>query len=389
MNKKPIVLDVETTIFQNGNPYSNRNRLCLVGIRYGGRNFIWDIEYGLEPYADKLVEIQAVLSRASLDNALLCGFNCKFDLGWLKRYGIQIPKMELWDCQLAHFIQVNQSQSYPDLDGTLKFHGLPGKSDVVEREYWSKGIDTPEIPPEVLLAYLEGDLEGTEALYAAQIQVIPRTKRSLLKLHNQDLLVLLDMEFNGLLFDFDTIQIESERTKSRIKELESELSEYTGNWPHFNFDSGSHLSCLIYGGTITAKIAVPYEHTYKTGTLRGTTATRHKHIIENKTYSRLCAPLQRTELKKAGLWSTDEQILRQLKGNKRLINLLLERSELVKLVETYYEGIKTKYEEMDWTDNIVHGQFNQVVARTGRLSSSNPNLQNMPEIINQYIISRF
>src|SRR3990167_7381826 len=178
--KKPVIIDVETTIFQKGNPYSARNKLCLVGIRYDGTNHIFDVEHGGKPYADVISKIRTLFRFLVTNGYVIVAFNGKFDLAWLRRYGIfdgiSPIEMDLWDCQLAHFLHTNQSESYPSLDSCLKYHGLSGKSDIVDREYWSKGIDTPEIPLEILTTYLEGDLEGTDKLYTSQLSSLSRSK---------------------------------------------------------------------------------------------------------------------------------------------------------------------------------------------------------------------
>lgn len=74
---------------------------------------------------------------------------------------------------------------------------------------------------------------------------------------------------------------------------------------------------------------------------------------------------------------------------KQIIDASLRLSELSKLRGTYYEGIPNKFEEYGWEDNLVHGQLNQCVAVTGRLSSSNPNLQNNPSESKECFVSRY
>src|SRR3990167_9871739 len=163
------VLDTENTIFQKGHPFSERNRLCLVGIRILSTNHIFDIEYSGQPYGDHLQSIQNLLDSCEL----VVGFNLKHDLNWLARYGIFLADhVRVFDCQLAEFILNNQSTPFPSLDGCCAKYGLPRKSDVVNSEYWSLGIDTPQVPMEILYTYLENDLEITNALYQTQCPLI-------------------------------------------------------------------------------------------------------------------------------------------------------------------------------------------------------------------------
>jgi DNA polymerase-1 len=89
-------------------------------------------------------------------------------------------------------------------------------------------------------------------------------------------------------------------------------------------------------------------------------------------------------------YSVAEDILRNFKPKgkvKQTIELLLRRAELQKLISTYYGGIPAIMEKHEWTE--LHGQFNQVGTRTGRLSSSKPNLQNFAGDIKYLFESRY
>lgn len=378
---------MEGTIFRKGNPYSGRNRLCLIGIRIDGVNYVWDIQYSDRPYADALAEIRALLAGVSL----IVAFNAKFDLAWVRRYGIDLSDKEIWDLQLCEFLLSNQETPYPSLAATLEKYGLPPKSNHIEENYWSKGIDTYDVPWNELVAYNCTDLEIEDALYQKQQSLVPNSKRNLLRLQNQDLLVLLDMECNGIKFDFRTMEEEARRIEAEMLEIETELSGFIQGWPHFNWDSGDHLSCLLYGGTVSVDVGHPYELVLKSGPRKGQAVTRHRWEAITKTFPRLVKPVDGSELKKPGYWSVDEGNLRQLKADKttkRLIELLLKRSELEKYLGTYLHGIPAHLEKYDWQDEIIHGTLNQCRVITGRLSSEKPNQQNFPDNIMKFIVSR-
>ena len=107
---------------------------------------------------------------------------------------------------------------------------------------------------------------------------------------------------------------------------------------------------------------------------------------------RLIEPLKGSELAKEGYFSTDESTLKNLKPDKkvkRIIELLLERRGIEKLRGTYYDGIPKLIKESNWLDNIVHGNLNQCVARTRRLSATAPNQQNMPPDCKRLCITRY
>ena len=104
-----LVLDVETTTSNKGNPFDQTNKLCYVGLK---DNILFDIEHADNPYKNKLNEIQNEIDKVEI----LVGFNIKFDLHWLKRYGINFSDKRIWDCQLVHFILSGQKDTYPSLN---------------------------------------------------------------------------------------------------------------------------------------------------------------------------------------------------------------------------------------------------------------------------------
>src|SRR3990167_7650932 len=166
------ILDVETTIFQKGHPFADCNQLCLVGIRSLGHNEIYEIEYSGSPYGEQLARIDTILR----DTSELVVFNAKNELHWLKRYGIDVT-CPIFDCQLAAFILSNQRVRFPSLDGEAARLGLGQKIDVVKREYWDKGIDTPDIPKDILWPYLEQDLSLTDKVVLQQESALKESGR--------------------------------------------------------------------------------------------------------------------------------------------------------------------------------------------------------------------
>lgn len=382
-----IVLDVETTIHANGSPFSERNKLCYVGLNYNNVSSLFDIEYGGNPYRDKLNSIQSIID----NDAILVGFNIKFDLHWIRKYGINFMDKRVWDCQLVHFILTNQQNPYPSLNGVAEYYGLGSKLDVVATEYWSNGIDTPDVPKDILEQYLEQDLLLTQEVFKRQyeeVMSLPIERQRLISLHNQDLLVLEEMEYNGILFDEDRSLELGALLEEEVRLLDGELAK-TCNVDGFNFNSKDHLSCLLYGGRIT----IPRKEvigTFKTGDRKG--QPKEGWVDHHYDMPRLIEPLKGSELKKDGYYSTDEQTLRSLRAtgvSKGVIELILKRSGLEKRRGTYYSGLPELRESQGWSKGTLHGQLNQCVARTGRLSSSKPNLQNFDGEIKELFYSRY
>jgi DNA polymerase I-like protein with 3'-5' exonuclease and polymerase domains len=196
------------------------------------------------------------------------------------------------------------------------------------------------------------------------------------------------MEYNGLLFDETRSAELAEDLTEQIRRLDVLLMDYH-NTPDFNSNSTEHLSALLYGGTINLKrrevIGV-----FKTGTRAG--QPKERWVDYPVIFPKLITPLRGSELAKEGFYSTDEATLKSLKGSKNakeLVELLLRRATLEKRLSTYYEGLVKLRKEMKWSEGKLHGQLNQCVARTGRLSSSRPNLQNFDGEIKELFNTRF
>ena len=363
--------DLETTIFNKGNAFDDRNEVCFVGLG----ETLWDIQYTEEPYGEKLREIQNDID--SVD--ILLFINAKFDLHHLRNLGINFNHKRIWDCQLVDFMLEGQTTPYPSMNGMAQKYGLQSKDDKIAA-YWEAGICTKGIPYDEITEYLRHDLKTTEEIYNIQKELVELKDKKfqrLLSLMNQDLLVLQDIEYNGFYFNEEACLERAKYSQKQIDELRMELHDYH-SIEEFNTESGDHISALLYGGTIT----IPYKESigvYKSGDRKGEEKFGWKD--KHHTLPRLFNPLPRTELKKDGYWATGEDVLKQLKTrskpSRRVIEIILALAKLEKIVGTYYNGLPKLRESMNWKPNILHGNLNQVTARTGRLSSTKPNLQNI------------
>lgn len=378
---KPI--DIETTIFNKGNAFDNRNEACFVGVG----NKVWDIAYSSEPYGNKLIEIQQEIDEADL----LLFVNAKFDLHWIANLGIKFQHKKIWDCQLVFFMLSNQTHSYPSMNDMSEAYGLDVKPSRIH-EYWENEIDTKQIPKHEIVSYLqEHDLPTTSKIYEIQKELVKDRGKSferLVSLHNQDLLVLQEIEYNGLMFDEQKCLDKAEELNKQLSSLRSELYSFH-NIPDFNTESGDHVSCLLYGGTII----VPRKELvgkYVSGNKKG--LDKYGWVEYSYFLPQLVKPLPRTELKKKGYYQTNEDTLKTLKATgsgKKVIDIILQLSKIEKIVGTYYLGLPKLREKMNWKESMLHGNLNQCVARTGRLSSAKPNLQNLDGTIKSVFETRF
>lgn len=369
-----LFLDCETTTSNKGNPFDLTNSLVCVGWRVNGEAGIW--------YKG---DDSSKLAKAIAAAKLVVAFNAKFDLHWLRKEGL-LPTCPVYCVQLAEFFLNRQSPKYPSLDGVAASYGIDGKFDLVKKEYWDKEIDTDKIPRPILTDYCLQDIAATEKIYHLQQARITPKNKTLLSLQMQDLLVLEEIEYNGLYFNPNKVKAKEKELDTQISETQEKLDLYH-NIPCFNWGSPAHVSALLYGGTIVEERRVPIG-VFKTGEKVG----QPRFAVEKVTHTlaRMYKPPKGSELKKEGVWSTDEDTLLKIKGGKKeLIEGILKSKELAKKQSTYVRGLLETHMKMHWPDNYLHGEYNQVVAATARLSSKRPNMQNMDGALLNIFESRF
>lgn len=146
------------------------------------------------------------------------------------------------------------------------------------------------------------------------------------------LTVLADIEREGVALDTAVLGEMSGRLTETIGELEGKIYEIAGH--AFNISSTQQLGQILFN-----QLKLPSGRRTKTG------------------------------------YSTDSEVLENLRGKHEIVDLILEYRQLIKLKSTYIDALPALRNPVD---NRVHTDFNQAVASTGRLSSSNPNLQNIP-----------
>lgn len=386
--KRFLILDVETSSGRNedGHPFDPDNRLLFVGAFDGNSLRIWNIEFSEKPYGEALASIQSFLDNYDV----IVAFNAKFDLHWLRRYGIKYADKRIWDLQYAEFCLSGQQWRMPSCDDSCTKRGIQGKlefdhSIAHSEAEWS--------------AYLHRDLVCEWNLLLAQIEALNSRPalETLIWYGSQDLKVTQEMEWNGLKYDVQKSLEIGDQMLQDVALIDSILYDFAP-WPDFNWGSPNHVSAVLYGGRFSRKRAKSenYEFTYKSGK----TVTKTRWVDDIITFPRLVEPLKGTGAKKNATanseadyyFSTDEGVLKKLKAvgtAKQIINLLLKRRGLEKSIGTYYHGIPNLMEKMGWEDQRIHGQLNHCVAVSGRLSSSKPNQQNLEAKMRQCIVSRF
>jgi DNA polymerase-1 len=263
------------------------------------------------------------------------GQNFKYDMSVLANYDIALAGMR-YDTMLESYV-LDSTASRHDMDSlALKYLGY---KTVKYEEVAGKGkhqINFSEVPLEQATGYAAEDADITFRLHAhlwPRLNEIP----SLVKLFDEIEMplvpVLARMERHGVLIDVAMLRAQSGELAKRLLEIEREAHALAGQ--PFNMGSPKQIQEILYD--------------------------KHKLPVLKKTPT--------------GQPSTAEEVLQELALDYPLPQLILDYRSLAKLKSTYTDKLP---EMIDAKTGRVHTSYHQAVAATGRLSSSDPNLQNIP-----------
>jgi DNA polymerase-1 len=257
--------------------------------------------------------------------------NAKYDLKVLKRAEMPVAGLG-YDTMLAAYLAGENSIGLKDLG----FNKL-GLQMVPITDLIGKGrnqVTMAAVPIELAADYAAADVAVTERLrhYYAPILQRQGIEPLLLDLEIPLVPVLVDMELAGVAIDVPWLQRLSTEMHGKLLELEQQIYEEAKH--PFNIGSTQQLGRVLF-----EELQLPGRKRTQTG------------------------------------YSTDREVLDQLRGLHPIVDLIIEYRQLIKLKNTYIDAIPLLVRR---DTGRVHTNFNQAVAATGRLSSSNPNLQNIP-----------
>ncbi len=315
--------------------------LDALNARLVGMSFSWKAHEGwYVPVPEDEEEARAVVSpfRDALESVhiLKVAQNLKYDMLVLENYGVRV-KGPLFDTMLAHFLLESDLRHGMDyLAETLLNYRPQPITDLIGAKGKSQRT-MREVPVEMAAEYAAEDADITWQLYGL---LAPRLKEmGQEKLFHEVEMplvrVLADMEREGIRLDTGALEAFSKELGRDLVELQDKIIEACG--VHFNIDSPKQLGEVLFD-------------TLKLGG-------------------------EKPKKTRTGQYQTSEDVLSAMAHEHPAIPLILDYRSLRKLKGTY---VDTLPQAVDPRDGRVHTNYRQAVASTGRLSSDEPNLQNIP-----------
>ena len=285
---------------------------------------------------EKALQIVNIFKPVYEDPKILkVGQNLKYDLEVLRNYNIQLQG-PLWDTMIAHYL------IQPELRHNMDFMAevyLNYKTIHIDELIGPRGKNQRsmrDLSPTLVYEYAAEDADVT-------LRLKNKLEPELKKFECEDLFyqiemplmpVLAEMEMNGVCLDTDSLKETSTILTNRLKDIEHHIYEQAGH--SFNIASPKQVGAVLFD---------------------------ELKIVE------------KAKKTKTGQYVTSEEVLQQLKNKHEIVADILEYRGLTKLLGTY---IDTLPQLVNPRTGHIHTSFNQTVTATGRLSSSDPNLQNIP-----------
>ncbi len=271
------------------------------------------------------------------------GQNIKYDLKILSRYGVQI-KGKLFDTMIAHYlINPDMRHNMDVLSETYLKYSPKSIEDLIGKK--GKSPASPagrqksmrEVPLEEIKEYAAEDADITFQLKQNFSPILDKaeTKKLFDEIEIPLIPVLAAMELEGINLDVPFLKSMSVEMAVESKALEQKIYETAGE--KFNLASPKQLGDILFD-----KMKIGGAKQKKT---------------------------------KTGQYATGEEVLSYLANEHQIVRDILEWRQMVKLQSTYIDALPN---QVDATTGRVHTDYMQTVAATGRLSSNNPNLQNIP-----------
>lgn len=326
--QEKICFDTETTGL---NTYSAE----LVGM-----SFSWNAHEGYYiPVPEDAAQAQAIVNefKPVFANAgiIKIAQNLKYDLAILKRYGVEF-KGQLFDTMIAHFLIRPEMRHSMDVLAETYLNYAPVSIETLIGKKGKEQKNMRDVPVEQIAEYAAEDADVTYQLYTLFSPKLNSSGTTKLfeEVEMPLVPVLAEMEAEGINIDIKALKDFSSVLASDISKIDAEIQQMAGR--NFNISSPKQVGEILFDVL---------------------------KIVEKPTKT------------KTGQYSTAEDVLSKLENKHPVVRRILDYRELVKLKNTYVDVLP---DLVNPKTGRIHTSYNQVVAVTGRLSSDNPNLQNIP-----------
>ena len=328
LTNKILSLDTETTS-------TSAIEAELVGLSFAVKEF--EAFYVPVP-ANREEALQIVnIFKPAYENPeiLKIGQNLKYDLEVLRNYGIEL-KGKMWDTMIAHYLI--QPELHHNMDYMAEIY-LNYQTIHIDELIGPKGKNQKSmrsLPPSQVYEYAAEDADIT-------LRLKNKLEPELKKAECEDLFyniemplmpVLAEMELNGVCLDTASLAETSKQFTNRMNEIEARIYELAGE--QFNIASPKQVGEILFD-----KLKI----------------------------------VEKAKKTKTGQYVTSEEVLQQLRNKHEIVADILEHRGLKKLIGTYIDALPKL---INPKTGHIHTSFNQTITATGRLSSSDPNLQNIP-----------
>ena len=266
---------------------------------------------------------------------LKIGQNLKYDLEVLRNYGIEL-KGKMWDTMIAHYLI--QPELHHNMDYMAEIY-LNYQTIHIDELIGPKGKNQKSMRSLLPSQVYEYAAEDADITLRLKNKLEPELKKA----ECEDLFyniemplmpVLAEMEMNGVCLDTESLAETSKQFTNRMNEIETRIYELAGE--RFNIASPKQVGEILFD-----KLKI----------------------------------VEKAKKTKTGQYVTSEEVLQQLKNKHEIVADILEHRGLKKLIGTYIDALPKL---INPKTGHIHTSFNQTITATGRLSSSDPNLQNIP-----------
>lgn len=323
-----ICLDTETTSI-------DAIRAKLVGLSFSvKKGEAWYVAVPRETEAAQHM-VQIFSSIYENDKILKVGQNLKYDLTVLANYGIQL-KAPLFDTMLAHYLVQPELRHNMDYLAEIYLNYQTIHIDTLIGPKGKKQKNMADLAPAEICDYACEDADITLQLMEPLKAEMEKNQltRVFHEIEMPLMPVLAQMERNGVRLDTEALSETGEQFRQRMQQLETEIYELAGH--PFTITSPRQVGEVLFD-----------------------------ELKLN----------EKAKKTKSGQYSTGEEVLEAIKHKHPIVEKILAHRALKKLISTYIDALPKL---INPATGRIHTSFNQAVTATGRLSSSNPNLQNIP-----------